>query len=415
MKTYSYTTKKISQFLKKLFCHSLTLYILVGCVGADHSSQNIPYLDMEKVDTKKKIYLSELADRGELIELETVPASYIKFITDSYVTDDNIIICDNNIPKVSIYQRNGKFLKNIGSAGKGPGEFTGLIDFCFYEPEKLIYIQSSSQRKICVYNIDGKWIKDFNTDGLSKFPIIDAMEFIGDKLVVILRRPIVEVEDFYQVWFFDKDLNIIDKKKHIPPSEKAGVDMQESIEHARYNNGLIYYDFYGDTLFYIDKEMDIKPILKLKYNRMPNDLAQKEGVFEKNSDYSRIRGFGCIPPYVHFALVQSIGKVKYIDYNLTENEATLTADDPCQTFLSGKGIINDITGISAFYGGEYYPSGFMARNVSRWVISTYVEKKCIEEKSREYPEIMNRFKAVFSDKKEDGNEVIELIYLKSGH
>ncbi len=398
--------------MKILYLLPFFVIFLSGCGSKDELSQNIPLLDLEKVNTEKEIYLSELADLGELIELESIPASFVKSISDSYITDEFIIVCDNQIPKVSVYSRDGRFLRNIGSIGKGPGEFSGHIHFCFYEPENLIYIHSFSQSRICVYNIKGQWIKDFNTSRLCKYPLIDVMEFIGHNLVVILRRPVFEIDDFYQVWFFDKQLNVIDKKKHIPPSQKAGYDMQEPIDNARFNDGLLYFDFYGDTLFYIDKKLNIKPLLKLKYNRMPNDLAQKKGVFEKNRDYSKIRGFSSIPPYVTFALVQNTNDTKTIYYNLQTNESTLVTRDPCKTYLNSGGIINDITGISGFYGGEYYSSGFKARIVSRWIISGYVDEECIEEKSKKYPEIMNRYKQVFSDDKLEGNPVVELIYMK---
>jgi len=114
---------------------------LFSC-GFHQNSDNhpIPTLNPDQVRNQKNIFMSEMATKGELVELETVPDSYLKYLTDYHVGKDFILIADGTIPKVSLYNRQGKFLYNIGSSGKGPGEYSRLVELCVNEDQGLIFL-----------------------------------------------------------------------------------------------------------------------------------------------------------------------------------------------------------------------------------------------------------------------------------
>jgi len=109
---------------------------------------------------------------------------------------------------------------------------------------------------------------------------------------------------------------------------------------------------------------------------------------------------------------RSVEYLKKIYYNLDTKDYGILSESPCRTYTIGKGIQNDITGVSSFGGGQYYSSGLLARIIPRWIIDGYVEAECIEEVSKKFPEIMKRYKDVFCADKLEQNPVIELIYLK---
>lgn len=189
----------------------------------------------------------------------------------------------------------------------------------------------------------------------------------------------------------------MDTEKGIYLSElvKSGGEMVEPIRYGRYLNGLVYFDFYGDTLFFVGEDRKIKPLLRLDYGRMPTSIAQKPGAFDKQQKYNSIMGFTSIPPYVLLYLYETTGNLKTIFYNLKTNEKGILKRIPCPTNLNGYGMFNDITGVNPFNGGQYYSSGYMTRIIQRWIIDGYVKSECIEEMSEAYPVMMKQFKNIF--------------------
>lgn len=405
--------KKKGRFAILNILLSLLIMVLFSC-GFHQKSDNhpIPTLNPDQVRNQKNIFMSEMATKGELVELETVPDSYIKYLTDYHVGKDFILIADNTIPKVSLYNRQGKFLYNIGSFGKGPGEYSRLVELCVNEDQGLIYLYSFYLARISIYKLNGEWIKDYNTRDLCSYPMIDVMEIVGNNLVLVLRRPPVELEDFYQVWFFDQNLNFLEKQKPIPSNEMSGFDMQESIRSNQFNDGLVYLDYYGDTVFFIDENRKIEPMLHLDYGRMPTEMAQKEGVFNKQQDFTKMIGITSAPPLLLFSFLQKAKDILTIFFNCNNQEMGILADSDCPTQLIQHGLVNDITGITPYQAGKYFHRGFVARVIERWIIDGYVKPECIEEMSRTYPNQMNRYKEVFSLDKVDQNPVIEIIQLQ---
>jgi len=397
----------------------LTLILLIAALfscGGHHEIRvsQIPTLNPEHIKIEKEIFMSELASDGELVELETVRDSYLKWVTGYFVGKDFILIADNTIPRVFLYNRQGKFIRNIGSFGKGPGEFSRSVQICVNEDQRLIYLYSFNLFRISVYSLEGTWIKDFNTKDLCDYPTIDAMEIVGESLVLVLRRPPVKLEGFYQVWFFDKNLEFLDKQKPIPANEMAGYDMQEVILSNHFGKGLMYFDFYGDTVFCINENRTIEPVLHMDYGRMPTEMAQRQGVTELRKEFTRVGAFTSVPPYLLFVIFTKSTDPYTISVNLNSKEMGILKYSDCPTQLNGLGIVNDITGISPYLGGKYFSGGFTARIIQRWIVDGYVKKECIEAMSKTYPDQMKRYQEVFTLEKLDQNPVIEIMQLQ-GH
>lgn len=398
--------------MKNQFLLIILITSLYTCtvVEKDQSNQ-LPILNPDKVKIEKEFFLSELATKGELIELETNEQTFVKSVTGYYVGKNFIIIADNNIPRVSIYDRQGHFKYNIGAFGKGPGEFSRLVEFCVNEDSGLIYFYSPNTYRISVYKLSGELVKDFNAAKLCNFPVIDALECIGNNIVFVLRRPPYEFKDFYQVWFFDENLNFLDKKKPIPANEMAGYDMQMPVYSEGFDGGLLYFDFFDDTVFFINENREVEPFLQLNYGRMPTEMAQKKGVFDKRLDYTEIGGFYGIHPYLIFTFFQRTKSSKIV-YNVQTQEMENLKGTECPTQLTSYGFYNELTCLNPYIGGTLFPDDIRVRVIQRWIIDGYVKVECIEKMSNKYPAQMKRYMEVFSPDKLDQNPVIEIIYMR---
>lgn len=109
------TTMKALKYTLLLF-----VFLLAQCsVGKKEGDQTV---DIEaNINNFKGIKLSELANDIEYIPLQTDSTNMLDHIHNIAISDKYISI--NGINACFLYNRNGKYLSQIGRKGKGPGEY----------------------------------------------------------------------------------------------------------------------------------------------------------------------------------------------------------------------------------------------------------------------------------------------------
>jgi len=115
------------------------------------------YIDIkgnEKTDEKK---LSSLGSTIEFIPLETTSESLINEIRDIELTDSYIFLSE--IDRLLQFDKYGKFIRQIGSYGRGPQEYLSVIDFCIDKQDNEVHILSPDKRM--VFGMDGHFIKSY--------------------------------------------------------------------------------------------------------------------------------------------------------------------------------------------------------------------------------------------------------------
>jgi len=106
------------------------------------------------------VKLSEIAGEINKISLELTDESLIGTIMRVIYTGDYLIIYDSNGPKVLIFDSQGKFIRQIGRKGQGPGEYIIIGDIAFDCSENIIFISTSGNKILC-YNIDGVFLHEY--------------------------------------------------------------------------------------------------------------------------------------------------------------------------------------------------------------------------------------------------------------
>lgn len=87
----------------------------------------------------------------------------------------NIIVNDQKVKQIFMFDERGSFIKKIGRAGQGPGEFGN--PFCMTTTSDSIIVADNSNMRIQYYDLEGNFIRDFkifkalidisvNTEGL---------------------------------------------------------------------------------------------------------------------------------------------------------------------------------------------------------------------------------------------------------
>lgn len=133
-----------------------------------------------------EIALSNLIDNCDMIQLETHPDAFFDRAWHTVVTENYILIKSYGRHSVKLFERSGKFIRNIGSIGKGPGEYISLYGIQLDEKKELIYLTPfANAKKIMVFNLLGESLPDIPLGIVSG----KVRAYIGDDLVTCLCMP----------------------------------------------------------------------------------------------------------------------------------------------------------------------------------------------------------------------------------
>ena len=137
---------------------SITFIHHVKTLGAQISSV-LPYqIDLEKsINNIKLIPLSIIGKELQYIPLETNQDSLIR-IDEIAFCDSFIFISDSR--KLLQFFRNGRFVRQIGSIGRGPGEYEVIWDICIDRSKEFIYI-IAGKGNVVAFDFNGHHIRSF--------------------------------------------------------------------------------------------------------------------------------------------------------------------------------------------------------------------------------------------------------------
>ena len=110
----------------------------------------------------------------------------------------NVYVMDYGDVNIKVYDGQGKFLRAIGRQGQGPGEFGGIAEFNLMTGGK-IGILDSSQSRVIIMTIDGRYVSGFPLEGFFSTLVIDGR----DRLFLAKRAAVKEPDklstDFQEI------------------------------------------------------------------------------------------------------------------------------------------------------------------------------------------------------------------------
>ena len=141
---------------------SLYSTLLLSACGEGGTARKgeIATIDVETAfQNPQELLLSDLGEKLTYIPLETLDESLVKLGSSSHmvVTDQYIFVGEMGAPLLCFDRSTGKFLRNIGSVGQGPGEYSGSIDMEVDAEAKRIYFRASPTQYHC-YDFEGKFL-----------------------------------------------------------------------------------------------------------------------------------------------------------------------------------------------------------------------------------------------------------------
>ena len=163
--------------LKSLITCSV-IFLTLSCNSKEKPNCSTIFVDP---DSDAPLALSEISEKIEAIELEVTDESLIQRVSRVLYSSDFIII--QEWKAIMLFDKNGKFIRRIGSVGQGPGEFTGISSIATDFESKKIFVFSDDGKLLC-YDFEGNFIKQTPTGYYSNIRN-PYMNYIDNKLFLL--------------------------------------------------------------------------------------------------------------------------------------------------------------------------------------------------------------------------------------
>lgn len=209
-----------SLLLKRLtLCLIFALWLLpfalfFSCTSHPIKEPSVMVIDVSKVyENKQELKLSQFVDSAKYIKLETNPSCLFASIGNLSLGKKYLLVSNGFQGKIYLFTSEGKFIKTIGSIGKGPGEYISISGLVADEDEKYVYLVDSRQKRLIRYGIK---------DNSARFVSLDQALTIHGIALVNKDLYVYIIPDFNQtnpcsIIQLDQELNY--KNRFLPVTE----------------------------------------------------------------------------------------------------------------------------------------------------------------------------------------------------
>ena len=245
-----------------------TAIVIVSALKAQTGTLKIVPVNMRE---NSPVKLSEITGEIKKVSLELTDESLIGIINRIIFKDDQLIIIEGKTEKVMLFDLQGKYIRQIGSKGQGPGEYPNIVDIAYDDIKRIIFIASTS-RKILCYNTDGVLLKECPVS----FP--EAIFFNDGYINMISTQFGVKVEKGYLnqtiLYRIDNSCNLQDSLivKSVLLERISGATIPQKDFVSKVNSQTFFYypvltsePVVRDTLYELNAGK-LNPFLKLRFS-----------------------------------------------------------------------------------------------------------------------------------------------------
>lgn len=370
----------------------------------------------EIIKNQREVNLSEIATDVDIIQLENIPEAMLGDIEDIALTNDYIFVKFWQHPILQ-FSHNGKFIRNIGKKGNGPGEYTTCMKMSIDEKREKIYVQTQTQGMM-VFNFDGEYLKTIQFPALESF--FDFWIGGRDSTLIKYFEPFWGNEPFVFIEYNEQGDTLQGIPNYIFFNEQADpFQMLYALDRNysyRFNNKLHLKGCYNDTVYTYDANNKFVPkyaidlgkyklpddlIYERKWTRpMPDDLIWT-GVHE-TSDY-------VFMPYgYHFNLNKPETEKKEKGLALYNKK---TKQGIAINETEKGGLNDDLAG-----GPDFRPittNDYTAlMRISAMDLKQYLDSEPFKNKEVKFPEKKEQLNELRKALKEEDNDFVMLVKLK---
>jgi len=342
----------------------------------------------------EKILLSNYGSTIKYIQLETSEFCLLSAITDLCMTEKYIFILDAF--KLYQFDTKGRFIRQVGRTGEGPGENSKRIKFTIDEFHNEIFV-FSYPGKVNVYNSEsGEFVRDFkiNLDvaNLCVFPQGKLTFFTKEMNALHASSPL------YEIYFANTNGSLIDSIPDFSRSKNRNNVVGYVYSYKR-GGELFYMGAYKDTLYELNEKSNKSSyaIFNLNNKTKWEDLIIEPGIEGKFADFINVFNILETNKYIFLEIQVGISSLKD---RIIKN---MVFDKNTQKLSPIVEFINDIDG-----GMPFWPK-YIANKET--LIGYYYAHQMIDlyNKTKNSTDYSNEFTNLMIALKEKDNPVLMIV------
>ncbi len=389
----------------------MIIALFVFCSCGNNSAQEeinseVYSLSLAEINkSKQSLYLSDLAKSVEYIPLETTPDNMIGYCKIE-PAGDYLLIMEKGKP-LRLYDNQGKFILNVGSIGKGPGEYPEYYS-CTADPsKKRIFILNDMVGKIEVYNFEATHIETILIPANTV-----SLQYLGnDRFLIYAPNQLLDDQVFHQFQIINIDGEIERVIPRAKPRLSGGpVIFAPPIIQSIPDNMQIFNNIYGDTVFGINNNGDKFTFCIQDFGGklIPEEILHDMGRYfgEKDKYISNFTAFDS-KEYILFTYGYQGQSFRGVFSKSSKQGFLIDNWDP-----NGPGLPNDIDG-----GPAYFASTCIRNNVAYVVMQSsnlvlWRDEGLFDKQDLKNPSASGKLHDMAASLSENDNPVIMIINLK---
>ena len=165
--------------------------------------------------SRNKIRIANLANVIDIIPLESSSHCFLSEINKIIEFNNDFYILDKIQKKLLVFNKDGKYLRQIGKRGIGPGEYPNISDFIIdMDSQKIIILSTISSSNIYQYNMDGSFC---SKKEISKSLLWNIISTPTGYICSTNNFTFTKGDEAYLLYIYDKSFELVNKKKKVLP------------------------------------------------------------------------------------------------------------------------------------------------------------------------------------------------------
>jgi len=158
--------------------------LMLSSIHALPDTQVISSTDKGLWNGSPPLSLEEDLNIGLEIGTESQMFGYIRALTLD--AQDNIYVADSYELNISVYNSEGKFIREFGCEGQGPGDFQTISGMCWCPEDSHLYVTDRTNHRITCLSQEGEVIRIIKDELFKAW--IDDIACLDDGRFVLLAR-----------------------------------------------------------------------------------------------------------------------------------------------------------------------------------------------------------------------------------
>jgi hypothetical protein len=397
----------------------LLCLLVIACSGPkQEQSSGIIKIDVLKAfDSQKNIKASEFIRDVEFIPLESTKDSWFRGSENYSVGEKYEMIGDVERARVLLFDRQGKFIRAIGTKGRGPHELIEVRDAVMDPKEEFVFVYDDEMCKLVRYSIEGVFLNEISIKKMTPARYIKGIKFINENEFVLANyRPYAPTDGFASLPVFDRNLNHV---KDILPranDENLRINVEPHAFLTVNPDRVIFWEPHLDTLYTISPGGSAKPTHIIGFSKGGPDhefvtTNFNPNLYAENSIVSIVEA----GQYFHIFGMKSNEWFTALYNQKTKEIFEVVQKSRCDTsrYSGPYGFENDLFGAGRIWLRNY------SKTVDRFfslidleTFSNYYDLECIRKKEVKFPELRDRFLEMAKDPEARYQKLIVLMRAK---